>query len=485
MKVGRNDPCTCGSGIKYKRCCGADQTAPLDLVWTRLRRLTEPLATTLLKFGVTQYGRDIVAEAWREFDGYSDAPFDPESVHQPIFMPWFFYHWTPDPQDTRMQAVHLDDFPLAGAYLRKRGKNLDPLLARYIQAACESPFSFFDIASVSPGSGLLLRDILRGEETEVIEKSASQTLIEGDVLFAKIVAVDGVAILEGCAPVAFPPTEKRPILELRKRVREGTPSLTDAELRDWDLEMLNIYREVTDRLLHPSPMQMCNTDGDPLAFCRVSYEIPSVSTAVEALRPLALDGVDAEEVHAAITAGEEVEIPWLREGNAKHSSWETTVLGRILIEGKRLVAEVNSEERATRFRQLADELLPAGSQYIGTVLESAERLLAEATSRPRSTADKKAEAERAELNALPEVQAMLTERLREHYREWPNIPLPALGGITPLQAMSTPDGREMVEALMVDFERRSRRQKPPVDDSILSELRTTLAGAIPAASGKA
>jgi preprotein translocase subunit SecA len=22
-KVGRNDPCTCGSGKKYKNCCGA------------------------------------------------------------------------------------------------------------------------------------------------------------------------------------------------------------------------------------------------------------------------------------------------------------------------------------------------------------------------------------------------------------------------------------------------------------------------------
>jgi SWIM/SEC-C metal-binding protein len=23
MKVGRNDPCPCGSGKKYKKCCGA------------------------------------------------------------------------------------------------------------------------------------------------------------------------------------------------------------------------------------------------------------------------------------------------------------------------------------------------------------------------------------------------------------------------------------------------------------------------------
>jgi uncharacterized protein len=27
-KIGRNDPCPCGSGLKYKRCCGADQAAP-------------------------------------------------------------------------------------------------------------------------------------------------------------------------------------------------------------------------------------------------------------------------------------------------------------------------------------------------------------------------------------------------------------------------------------------------------------------------
>lgn len=24
-KIGRNDPCTCGSGKKYKKCCGINQ----------------------------------------------------------------------------------------------------------------------------------------------------------------------------------------------------------------------------------------------------------------------------------------------------------------------------------------------------------------------------------------------------------------------------------------------------------------------------
>jgi len=26
-RVGRNDPCPCGSGKKYKKCCGANDTA--------------------------------------------------------------------------------------------------------------------------------------------------------------------------------------------------------------------------------------------------------------------------------------------------------------------------------------------------------------------------------------------------------------------------------------------------------------------------
>ena len=25
-KVGRNDPCPCGSGLKYKKCCGKNET---------------------------------------------------------------------------------------------------------------------------------------------------------------------------------------------------------------------------------------------------------------------------------------------------------------------------------------------------------------------------------------------------------------------------------------------------------------------------
>ena len=82
--------------------------------------------------------------------------------------------------------------------------------------------------------------------------------------------------------------------------------------------------------------------------------------------------------------------------------------------------------------------------------------------------------EREELNNRPEVQEKIVEFMREHYRKWPTEKLPALGGKTPLQAVKTKDGREMVEALLRDFELRSANSNLPVDQSIFDELRERL-----------
>ena len=78
------------------------------------------------------------------------------------------------------------------------------------------------------------------------------------------------------------------------------------------------------------------------------------------------------------------------------------------------------------------------------------------------------------MNALPEVQAHMAEMLRQHYRDWPSQKLPALKGETPLQAIKTRDGKEMVAALLMDFERRGKHTTPPLDPAIIAELRERL-----------
>lgn len=36
-----------------------------------------------------------------------------------------------------------------------------------------------------------------------------------------LVCVDGISVLDGCSPIAFPPLEKASILELRKHIQKA------------------------------------------------------------------------------------------------------------------------------------------------------------------------------------------------------------------------------------------------------------------------
>ncbi|HPD61710.1 MAG TPA: SEC-C metal-binding domain-containing protein, partial [Thermodesulfobacteriota bacterium] len=77
-KIGRNDPCPCGSGKKYKKCClikQGDQGG--EFLWYKLRRTEGELTGRLLEFACTRYGEDFLLEAWDEFTLWEDVPFEP------------------------------------------------------------------------------------------------------------------------------------------------------------------------------------------------------------------------------------------------------------------------------------------------------------------------------------------------------------------------------------------------------------------------
>jgi hypothetical protein len=354
-------------------------------------------------------------------------------------------------------------------------------MAQYVQACLERPFSFLEIVTSTPGTGFRLRDVLTGAEHEVTERSASQGSGAGDILFAKPVTVDHLTVLDGSGPVLIPPIEKAGIIALRRQLRRGRRSVTDGMVREFDFEVREVYLEITDRLLTPRPPRLQNTDGDALSFHRVTWEIPSARTAFEVLAPLAggNDGVEPPDDATFSATGEleTVEFAWLREDDARHRSWTSTVLGTFRIHGGRLTVDVNSAERARLARLLVDGAMP-DAVHRGTVVESIDAALAAHRAVPpgeRAARDREAE----ELRRDPELQAQMTEYLRRHYQRWIDGSLPALGGKTPRQAMRTRDGREMVEAVLVEFGRQEGGDIMPLDPSILAEVRATLQAAIP------
>jgi len=55
-QVGRNDPCPCGSGKKYKKCCGKNNVVNIDRL---LEREILAQQDKIIDFALINYGQEI------------------------------------------------------------------------------------------------------------------------------------------------------------------------------------------------------------------------------------------------------------------------------------------------------------------------------------------------------------------------------------------------------------------------------------------
>ncbi len=483
MKIGRNDPCPCGSGKKYKHCClTADVNAPIgphELQWRRLRQVLESFATDMLRFIKNAYGPQALDEGWAAFTLWEEEDgFDTGTPHMQVFMPWLFHCWSPDAEDTSVEDESLHEVTPTAAYLAKKGKSLDPLLRRYLEACTAAPFSFFEVVRCEPGRGMRLRDAIAAHEYEVMERSASQGMQPGDMLFGQVVQVEeDLTMLEACSGFVIPPRFKPSVIELRRNIGASEDFFAAELLREYDFELLRLYHDLFQDIFYPPLPQMQNTDGEALELRKLVFDIDSAQAAFDALKHLDFDETEQDLLEGAVRDIEgklvRVSLCWKKQGNAKHKSWDNTILGRIEIDGQRLTAEVNSAKREKKLRSLIEKALGRAARHRATAIQSVEKLLAEVQSEPataRSVDSREADA----LAELPEVRAKLAEFLDQHNEAWVHEKLPVLGGKTPLEAMRDRDGREIVTALVQQIERDGARMSPPLDASVVRRLRERL-----------
>ena len=71
-KVGRNDPCPCGSGRKYKKCC-QESFDVKDFNYRRWRRVEADLISELFAYALETLGPEAIEDAWNEFHNH-EAP---------------------------------------------------------------------------------------------------------------------------------------------------------------------------------------------------------------------------------------------------------------------------------------------------------------------------------------------------------------------------------------------------------------------------
>ena len=458
---GRNDPCPCGSGKKYKHCC-LEARDGVERRWRSIREAEGRVVPQILEFALDRLGKAGFGAAWKYFCAgtlpVEQAADDPD--FEQLFLIWFLFDWQKPGAALKLSTRKWPAKPIAASFLDERGLALSPLDEQVLRAALAAPLSFSVVESVAPGRSIGLRDILTGARQTVLERSASQSVQAGSILFAKVLTVDAVSIMLGSGHWLIPPVFHNRIIDFRLHCAADALSLDVREVKLRHAELVDLYGSIVHELLNPPLPRLQNTDGDPLAPTRMEFELRcSQEEAVERLAPLAygqsLDDLLADPEREPGGAVEYV-VPWLVPGNPVHTEWENTSLGTIRVSSTRLEAEVNSERRARRLKKEVERRLRDRVLFLRTETTSVEALLRERDGSEAVVAEPEDEI----LQQHPEVRARMREMEERHWEAWLDQPVPALGGVTPRVAATTPLGRERLEALLSDFEFRNRQRNP-------------------------
>jgi len=484
-QIGRNEPCYCGSGKKYKKCClakesGEEELSGMDPLWRDLRKVIDGLSVKIVLFAEERFGEALIAEAWSEFlfeDG--ESPSGPDRFHIPVFFSWFSYHWIPDPYSETYQATSgLAGGTVARAFLKKRQKTLNPLAVRYIEACQNSVFSFYDILSAEPGTGMKLRDILTEEEFDIVDRAASTSVVPGRILFGNVVQIEHLTLMDATAPYMIPVEKKPVILALKSFVRKNCPHPSRKDLVDFDVEIRETYQTIMEELRNPVPPTMLNTDDELVVIHEITYDIDSPRQAFDVLKDLSVAESEEEILRSAVydDAGAltGASIPWSKLGNKIHSTWENTLLGHLKIDGKTLTITTNSDNRAQTIREIVETRLPGSVRFRSDNVISQKELASMARERGESDSETGASPTGSIPETGQEVREAVKDFLQKEILQWPHKNIPLLGGKKPLEAVETEEGRDMVESLLLDMEQREIHPDMLIDREIMSELRKIL-----------
>jgi len=453
--MGRNDPCPCGSGKKYKRCC-QNAVDTLDRPWREQRNASARLSQALMRFARDCPNANIL-DAWLDFNqDESPLPIDEDPAESQIFVPYFLFDWDPEPSHPRTRPPRAGR--LARTYLAEHRNDLSELELLILNQATTQPLSFYEVLRSDPGNGLRLRDVFIGEETEVIEHAGSETLRSGDIAYGQLCRLPGMVTMGRMAPHVIPPRSKAAIVQLRaklrKKIARQNRDLGAADLIRYREEIRTAYLDLRDGMRRPPVLT--NTDGDPFLLHTLTFRVGSAHAAFEALAPLAR-GFSKEELleTAEFRANGEllrVEIQWLKHGNKMHKDWENTILAHIKISCRSMVVDVNSENRASRIRQEIEHRLGILVVHEKTVIQNP------ATMPGKRKRGRSAEAEPAPMSEMnEEVRAVFQQQVEN----WIHQKVPLLGGRTPLEAVGDADGKEIVESLLLDWERSNETITDP------------------------
>ncbi len=397
-------------------------------------------------------------------------------------------HWVSALIDMAMMdflSRETEDGNVVDLYLKRRGWNEKAIPKAYLKGIRNSVMSLYEASDIRPGESFMARDlILGGDPVLVEERSGTQTMLQWEQLAMRIVKVRGRHFIASGALPYKPELTEQVIEEIRLRADKADIKLEDifSEKNEYpepelihDLSMTMVlkisaplFSEVwlMGTALDPEDMEpptMVNAEGDELEFIQLHCSFTKGVTQKQ-LRELFNDAPDMDAASSKIwnwfaQPGEE---PKSRPRQAGNLTYKThlgngcLVLGTIELKGKKLVAHVNSAERAEKLQERLKDILGGLVSKPIMMRQTVEQAVAE------HRVDKPAPNEQVKMPSEAE-RRIAKDYYDRHYRKTLDEPISMLNGKSPRAAVKTAKGKEKVVTwlkILETSEARMRQHKP-------------------------
>ncbi len=496
--IGAAEPCPCGSGRSHGECCGPREAAALARFEDRspMYELREALRVFLERPEIDP----LLVQGIR--DWYLGRPpeemGDPDEQEVRLAVERALVTMGPRPDDDHY--VLLDMF--------SEDPSTPPELARRAREWRQfAIFGLWEVGETTPDPGLLLQDLVTGR---YVHAAVAPEQLEGlprwSVVLGALLPVEGIW-RSGAGFLALTPTEGRALADealrlgrvllphlvpravagplqreldgRRKELRSGAPS---EDLEPVSPELAHVLDKVVGgampalrdllRELRARPMDVRNTDGEPLELITARVRLRDRMAAE-----------DAMEAHPDFVTHETGWVWYGKPADAATRAMNEAVVGseleveedsgrsvRAFIDAdglERFKVEVNSRGRLDRLLEI---LRRAGA---GPSVESETRI-DPALDLP-APGEAVGGAPRPPREHEEELAKLEAEAMAAWRRSWVDEPVPALGGRTPREAASDPEGHPLLEALLRDFEYREQAARTHgAPGHGVEELRRTL-----------
>jgi len=466
-KIGRNDPCPCGSGKNYKKCCLAklESKRKIPDVSDRIP-VKEPVhslrdkITRFMERGNFKSSFEPATQLyWNTIEEGLQPPGKMEEADVSGLMEWFIHDYILPEYKKTIIALFLESNP------RLTKEELQILKDWQM-----TNISVFQIHRVEEGHGIYAEDIFTGEECYLRDVSISKAAKQWELLITRRVWVLKEWQLSAVGRI-LPPQEKGEIYDFvmahYRDYQRDHPGATIVEFLHVKGYLLNNY--VLTRAVKPVEMPtFVTSDGEEILICEAIFDVLDFEKAVKKLSKTP-DYQMASQIEDE--EGQQYTFNWLERGETPLPSQERDqkrrityqsfytdgpgheshrVLGNVDVYQDRLKLSVLGKERFKVGKDLLKKHLKMSINHRIDTLQSLDAKMREDKKGSRAVREK----------IDPDLERKLLKDLfDDHYKMWLDSKIPALEYTTPREASKTKEGQEKLEDLLRVLEYEVRRQK--------------------------